>query len=199
MPMAEAFAGWERAKLRLAGDPLVFGRRAFDAIRSGTFPAVASLAFSLGWPEARARLAAGALDVAGLLAWDPPAGRVVGALGLTLERTPYRLDLDGRRLYVWCALDAVGIPAALGADAGITAPMGDAAEAIRISIRGGELAGVSRTDVRIAVPSPDAEARIVDDVCPEIRFWPAVAAPRHPAVAVLTIDEAMRLGRVIWS
>ena len=35
----------------------------------------------------------------------------------SLAETPHRLMLDGRQLYAFCAVDAVGIPAALQVDA----------------------------------------------------------------------------------
>ena len=59
------------------------------------------------------------LHDAGLVERDT-AGRVVGIAGLTLEPTKHRLVLDGQGLYTWCAIDAVGIPAALSLDAQVT-------------------------------------------------------------------------------
>ena len=44
--------------------------------------------------------------------WDEQ-GRVVG-LGLTLQLTPHRLEVEGRTLFAWCALDALLFSALLG-------------------------------------------------------------------------------------
>jgi Alkylmercury lyase len=43
--------------------------------------------------------------------------RLVGIGGLSLVATPHELVLDGVMLHTWCAVDALGIPAALNADA----------------------------------------------------------------------------------
>ena len=50
----------------------------------------------------------------GTVARDPASGDLVGARGLTLAETSHRLTIDGRSLYAYCAVDAVGIPVALG-------------------------------------------------------------------------------------
>ena len=40
-------------------------------------------------------------------------GRIVG-YGLTLRETPHHLEVEGKRLYTWCALDALVFPACYG-------------------------------------------------------------------------------------
>jgi alkylmercury lyase len=51
-------------------------------------------------------------------------GRVVAYAGLTLKQTQHVLDVDGRTLYTWCALDTLFLPELLGRQARIrsTAP-----------------------------------------------------------------------------
>ena len=44
-------------------------------------------------------------------------GRVTGSAGLSLTIGPHRLTMDGATYRTWCAYDAIGIPAALHADA----------------------------------------------------------------------------------
>jgi hypothetical protein len=39
-------------------------------------------------------------------------GRIIG-YGITLDPTPHRFEVDGRRLYTWCALDTLIFPAVL--------------------------------------------------------------------------------------
>ena len=53
----------------------------------------------------------------GTLARDQASGNIVGARGLTLAETGHRLTIDGRALHAYCAVDAVGIPVALGRSA----------------------------------------------------------------------------------
>lgn len=54
--------------------------------------------------------------------------------------TAYRVEVNGRIYWANCAWDALGIPAALHADALIEAPIGDC-ESIRCSIEAGRVQG----------------------------------------------------------
>jgi alkylmercury lyase len=58
-----------------------------------------------------------ALIERGTMERDADSGELVAARGLSLAETAHRLTLDGRQLYAFCAVDAVGIPAALRIDA----------------------------------------------------------------------------------
>jgi alkylmercury lyase len=60
-------------------------------------------------------------------------GRVVG-LGLTLQLTPHRLELEGRALFAWCALDALLIPVLLGRPASLESPCRDTGEPVHIEV-----------------------------------------------------------------
>src|SRR5262245_24502871 len=53
----------------------------------------------------------------GTMERDVDSGELVAARGLSLAETPHRLTLDGRQLYAFCAIDVVGIPAALHIEA----------------------------------------------------------------------------------
>lgn len=45
--------------------------------------------------------------------WDPSGERLVGA-GLTSIKTPYRVDIDGRIMWTYCAPDTLELPVILG-------------------------------------------------------------------------------------
>lgn len=62
------------------------------------------------------------------------SGAVVGAGGLTLGDAPHRLLLRGRDYRTWCAYDAVGIPAALGAEGAISTRCGVCGRAIAVRL-----------------------------------------------------------------
>lgn len=76
-----------------------------------------ALAQALGEPAAAVEPVVARLLERGTMERDSSTGQLVGARGLSLTPTPHRLILDGRPLYAFCAVDAVGIPAALGRDA----------------------------------------------------------------------------------
>ena len=54
--------------------------------------------------------------------------------------TPHRVEAAGRSWFANCAWDALGIPAALRADAHIEAPTGDG-ESMRFAIEAGQVKG----------------------------------------------------------
>lgn len=60
-------------------------------------------------------------------------GNIVG-LGLTLVPTPHVYEVDGRRLYTWCAADALAFPVMLKQNANIESPDPVTGKKIRISV-----------------------------------------------------------------
>lgn len=103
----QSFTPEEQAVTRVVFRRLLEGKR--------TRPeAVATV---LGMPPALVAQAIDHLVERGTMERDPDTGELVAARGLSFTETPHRLTLDGRQLYAFCAVDAVGIPAALEADA----------------------------------------------------------------------------------
>lgn len=129
----------------------------------------------------------------GLLTVDE-SGLVTGSLGLTVEPTEYRVRLGQRSLYAWCALDAVGIPAALRADAIVEWKGG-----LRVEIKSGRIASARPRNVAISLPDPRLDVSIRKEICPTITFRIDEKEPDHPGVAFLTLDEAADLGRKTWA
>jgi alkylmercury lyase len=81
--------------------------------------------------EATATLAGG-----GWLDLDD-AGRVTGAAGLSIATRPHGLTLEGNPFRTWCAYDALGIAAALQADALVETACGQCGKSIRIEFHDG--------------------------------------------------------------
>jgi alkylmercury lyase len=65
------------------------------------------------------------------------AGCITGAAGLSLATGPHSLTLGGMPFRTWCAYDALGIAAALGADALVETACGQCGEPIEIQVHGG--------------------------------------------------------------
>jgi hypothetical protein len=80
----------------------------FVALWRGQRPAVASLCDDAAVVEAQ--MHAGRLEV-------DDAGLLVGVHGLVARTTRHRIDHTAGAVHTWCALDAIGIPAALAIDA----------------------------------------------------------------------------------
>lgn len=64
-------------------------------------------------------------------------GRVAGAAGLSLATSPHGLTLGDASFRTWCAYDALGIAAALEADALMGTTCGQCQAPIALTIRGG--------------------------------------------------------------
>lgn len=119
------------------------------SLRTGLDPAVVEVA--LRW-----------LDDAGLVEQDADDD-VIGIAGLTLESTKHQLDFDGQFLHTWCAIDAVGIPAALSLDAHITTACEYCGASLAVDIHHGE--PPSNSPLRGWIP-PTACDNVRVEVCP---------------------------------
>ena len=123
------------------------------ALRRLSFQAVlAGLARPLG--ELAREAGASADDAEELVRRDllvlDEAGRVVGAAGLSLAPIrQHRLRTRGRELWTWCAIDAVGIPAALREDAEVETTCHGCGAPVRLRFRAGEIADASHPEARL--------------------------------------------------
>lgn len=124
-------------------------------------------------------------------------GRVTGAGGLSLARARHGLRMFGRDYWVWCGLDAVGIPAGLDADARVDSVCEDTGDAVVIEIRAGRPVAVSPTPLWISLFAPTLDRPLYDSCCSKIRFYADRASVPADAVAV-DIAEAAALGRRLW-
>lgn len=88
-------------------------------------------------------------------------GAVVGSHGLSIIPTEHRLRVAGQDLFTWCAVDAVGIPAALGVDATITSNCFQCNETIEIRMITGQVQHSKPADTRIWVTEADLGRSIV--------------------------------------
>ncbi|HEP8400902.1 TPA: alkylmercury lyase, partial [Pseudomonas aeruginosa] len=74
-----------------------------------------TLARTLGWP---AEQVAAVLEQATSTEYDND-GNIIGYV-LTLRETSHVLEIDNRRLYAWCALDTLMLPALIGRTARVS-------------------------------------------------------------------------------
>jgi alkylmercury lyase len=132
--------------------------------------------------------------------WDEQS-RVVG-LGLTLHPTPHRLELEGRTLFAWCALDALLFPVLLGRPASIESPCRGTGELVHIEVM---LAGIEVVEPPSAVMSIVAArdlASVRSAGCNNTHFFSSPEAAsrwleKHLRATILSAEEAFRLGRLI--
>ena len=127
-------------------------------------------------------------------------GDVVASRGLSLTPTPHEITLAGERRFTWCAYDAVGILAALGADGRVRSrtPLG---EAVEFEIEAGH--PVPADGLVLFLPARSAGS-VVEEWCPLANFFlDADAAQRWASEGgveghVLSLAEASKLGAREW-
>ena len=120
-------------------------RAAFAAVLDGRREPLAALAAAAGASDAEAD----DLVARGLAVLDEER-RVVAAGGLSLvPARQHRLAVRGRRFWTWCAIDAVGIPAALGEDAVVETTCHHCGVPVRVVHRAGAVAEASHPAARL--------------------------------------------------
>ncbi len=115
--MPDFLDGIEAFLRSFSAEEVAVTRAAFQELLRGRATGVESVARVLRFPASVIETAVARLVERGTMACDAETGEIVAARGLTLATTPHMLRLDGRQLHAFCAVDAVGIPAALHLDA----------------------------------------------------------------------------------
>jgi len=185
----------------LPDDVLAIRRVAFSALRHEERLDSEQLSLRTGLDDHAVTAALWWLQVAGLVEQDAD-DRVVGIAGLTLKPTKHLLVLDGRRLHTWCAIDAVGIPAALSLDAHVVTTCGHCGASITVDIDHGEPPSDSLFPGWI--PPTDCD-NVRAEVCPlanlfcseeHLNQWRAAAG--NPQGQVADLARFAELGRQAW-
>ncbi len=118
-------------------------RVVFRSLLEGRGIGTDAVARALGEPRAAVEPLVARLLERGTMERDPVSGELVGARGLSLTETVHRLVLDGRPLYAFCAVDAVGIPAALGRDARVESRCHACGAPVRLTMTAGTVTDAS--------------------------------------------------------
>jgi DNA-binding transcriptional MerR regulator len=166
---------------------------------------VADLAAAAGWPidkvsAALRRFPRVDFDAAGNLA----------GVGLTLAATSHRVRIDGRELFTWCAMDAVGLPVMLGRPVTVesTCPATHSPIHLTLTPSGVADASPAATVVSEVAPTPGC-TDIRTSVCDHGHFFADHDAAetwrhQHPTGHVWPLAEAFditreRLHEVGWA
>jgi hypothetical protein len=139
-------------------------------------------------------LKAGRLEVDG-------DGTLVAVHGLAARSTPHRIEHPDGVIHTWCALDAIGIPAALGVDATAitTCPACDSELRVRLD------RGTPVDDESLVLWLPDAACdHLVDDFCANANLY---CSRDHLASSVtattagrpITVTDVAAIGRQTWA
>jgi DNA-binding transcriptional ArsR family regulator len=187
------------------GDPVdaAVRRHALTALLDDRPLTIAELADATALPAAVVERALATLQAGGALEVDDQ-GRVTGVHGLTRRRTRHRIIASQRTWNTWCALDAIGIPAALRLDAAVRTVCPACNSEISLRVHDGDVIA-STDEPRLWLPG-GACAHVMDDFCATANLFCNVEHLEHwrhgagtPAGQPLRLDEAARHGRRVWA
>ena len=175
-----------------------------SAARPVHIPLAAILAGPLPLADARAELGQeqedfltliGRMVDQGRLTLDELGDAIVAAGGLSLVPSRHRLLLNGRQLYTWCALDAVGFAAGLRADARVESRCAGCGAPIWLEFEAGEVCRASHPDLRLSLVAPDLTRSLRDGICAEIGCSCCSAGSEGIAApGSISLADAVRLG-----
>ena len=154
---------WRRRKRQLPEAQAQVRRAAFDIIRRGHIATPERLQNRVELSNETLHDALSQLHTQGLIVHDPQRGGVLGAYGLSLQPTPHVLDLGAVRLYTWCALDAVGIPAGLQEDAAVRGQCFHCQQELRVRYDAGQVAHFSTSTLQVWIAVPDRQRSAVGE------------------------------------
>lgn len=176
---------------------------AFYTILNGKPASIDALALQSGISADLTRRYIRGMADRGILVMDEDE-TVVGCHGLSVIPTKHHLSINGKNLFTWCAIDAVGIAAALELEAKIVSKCFQCNEAIEIDMANGEILNCSQKDARIWVVEADLNRPIVGCTCPQINFF---CSEEHfnkwyknqNKGKLLSLAEAVKLGKCWWA
>ena len=154
---------WRRPKQQLPEAQAQVRQAAFEIIRRGYIATHECLQNRVELANETLHDALSQLHARGLIVHDPQRGGVVGAYGLSLQPTPHVLELGAVRLYTWCALDAVGIPAGLQEDAAVRGQCFHCQQELRVRYDAGQVAHLSASTLQVWIAVPDRQRSAVGE------------------------------------
>ncbi len=123
-----------------------------EAAATARVPQAPEIARAIGQPEADVRAALHHLAANKVLILAPNDGNIWAANPFCAVPSGFRVDAAGKRYWGICIWDALGIAAALGKDAVITASCGDCGERMVVEVRDSRLARAEGL-VHFAIPA----------------------------------------------
>jgi len=127
-------------------------------------------------------------------------GVLVGIHGLATRPTHHRIEHDKGAVHTWCALDAVGIPAALGINAAAITSCPTCDAELRVRLVDGQL----RDDSTFLLWLPDSRCEhLVQDFCNHANLYcdrgHLDTALQQGLGRAITVAEAAEIGRPMWA
>ncbi|MCH8151793.1 MAG: organomercurial lyase MerB [Planctomycetes bacterium] len=130
-------------------------------------------------------------------------GRVDGFGGLTLNPTPYRFELEGRRLYAWCALDTLFIPRILKKRARVRATCPVSGRRIRLTVAPDRVEECKPHDAFVSLVMAEAsqlKGQLRSSFCCHVHFFASQEAAdtwlsQNQGAFILPVKEAFEVAQ----
>ena len=129
-------------------------------------------------------------------------GHVIAVHGLARRPTRHRIEHHGGVVHTWCALDAIGIPAALAINARAVTRCPTCGAELTVTLTRGEPGPLPE----VVLWYPEARCgHLVDDFCTGANLFCSLDHLQHwvgnpdSGGTVMTIDEVAAAGRDIWA
>lgn len=127
------------------------------------------------------------------------AGNIVAA-ALSLQPTPHKVEIDGRILYTWCALDALMYLPLLERPVRIESPGAVTGQPIRMTVTPQGVENIQPETAVVSIVKPKPGLWIRDAFCNDVHFFssPETAASwlaQHPKAMIISVEEAFILGQ----
>lgn len=153
------------------------------------------LATALGWPPQRLTAL---LDSACSAEFDDD--RNIVGYGLTLRETAHAFEIDGQRLYTWCALDTLMFPALLGKSASVYSRCPASGMRIALRVSPHELDFFEPEGVVMSLPPTGTSPDIRRSFCCHVHFLASSQEASEwvsgrPGMEILRIGDAFRLAQ----
>jgi len=129
-------------------------------------------------------------------------GRVEAFGGLSLRPTGHRFDVNGRRLYTWCAWDTLFLPALLDEEAQVESTCRLTNLRVKLTVAPERVLASQPEDVWVSFPpvARTCTEDIIDSFCCHVHFLSGQNAAARwvngRAGFALDLDDAFQLGRL---
>jgi len=191
---------------RLTTEEEFLRRRVLEEFATGTTVSVTTLAERSRIAPSQIREILRRLAAADLLVLDGTGETIVAAYPFSSIPTPHRVHLGGREVFALCAVDALGIPAMLKEDAGISSRCAHCSCSVEVQVRPHTISRYLPAEIVVWFPtSEDDCCPVAESRCPSISFF---CSSDHldvwrdgrgePPGVVLSLNEAFEAGREIF-
>ena len=133
-------------------------------------------------------------------------GDVVGFWGLAIAKLvpTHAIEVDGHRLFAWCAWDTLFLPGVLGAEARVESVCPVTKETISFGVGPDGIVETSlpQAVVSFLVPTTRFDADVIQSFCHFVHFFASPEAGAswtagHPGTFLLSLEDAFELGRLV--